>query len=61
METVSDWQEQFQKGTIYYLEEGRVRGVVLWNFWKQVNNARALMMETGPFKADDLMGRIKGE
>jgi len=59
METVSDWQEPFKKGTIYYLEDGRVRGVVLWNFWKQVDNARSLMMEKGPFKADDLKGRIK--
>jgi len=58
METVSDWQEQFQKGVIYYLEEGRVRGVVLWNFWKQVDNARALMMEKGPFTAEDLIGKI---
>jgi len=61
METVSDWQDEFQKGTIYYLKDGRVRGVVLWNFWKQVNNARALMMEKGPFKADDLIGRLKGD
>ncbi len=61
METVTDWQTEFQKGTIYYLDEGRVRGVVLWNFWKQVNNARALMLEKGPFKAGDLMGKIKGE
>ncbi len=61
METVSDWQEPFKKGVIYYLKEGRVRGVVLWNVWKQVDNARALMMEKGPFKADDLIGKIKGE
>ena len=61
MEMVSDWQEKFQKGTVYYLEEGRVRGVVLWNIWKQVDNARALMLEQGPFKAEDLVGRIKGE
>jgi NADPH-dependent 2,4-dienoyl-CoA reductase/sulfur reductase-like enzyme len=61
METVTDWQKQFQKGTIYYLEDGRVRGVVLWNFWKQVNNARALMMEKEPFKAEDLMGRINSD
>ena len=61
MEMVSDWQKKFQKGTVYYLEEGRVRGVVLWNIWKQVDNARALMLEKGPFNAEDLMGRIKGE
>jgi len=61
METVSDWQEQFQKGVVYYLDDGRVRGVLLWNVWKQVDNARALMMEKGPFKGEELMGRIKGE
>ena len=59
LETVSDWQEPFQEGTIYYLDDGRLRGVLLWNFRKQVDNARALMMEKGPFNAKDLMGRIK--
>lgn len=61
METVSDWQEPFQKGVIYYLEEGRVRGVVLWNVWKQVDAARALMLEPGPFTAENLKGKIKGD
>ncbi len=61
LETVSDWQDEFKKGVIYYLDEGRVRGVILWNVWKQVDNARALMLEKGPFKAEDLKGRIKGE
>jgi len=59
LETVSDWEEQFQKGVVYYLGDGNVRGVLLWNFWNQVKNARALMMENGPFKADDLIGKIK--
>ena len=58
METVTDWQESFNKGVIYYLENGRVRGVLLWNVWKQVDNARALMSEVGPFKAADLNGRL---
>jgi len=61
METVSDWQEPFQKGVIYYLDEGRVRGVVLWNVWKKVEAARALMLEPGPFTAEELIGRIKIE
>lgn len=58
LEMVSDWQEPFQKGVIYYLEEGRVRGVLLWNVWKKLGEARALMAEEGPFKAEDLKGRI---
>ncbi len=61
METVSDWAEPFKKGVVYYLTEGRVRGVLLWNVWKKVDEARALLMEKGPFKAEELKGRIKGE
>ncbi len=60
METFSDWEEPFKKGVIYYLDDGRVRGVLLWNVWEKVDDARALMMEKGPFKAQDLKGRIKG-
>lgn len=58
LETVSDWQEPFQKGVIYYLQDGRVRGVLLWNVWGKVDEARALMKEEGPFKPEDLQGRI---
>lgn len=60
MQIVTDWQDAFNKGVIYYLDPsgGRVRGVLLWNVWKQTNNARALLMEAGPFKAADLKGRL---
>ena len=61
METISDWQEKpFKKGVIYYMDDGRVRGVLLWNVWDKVEAARALMMEKGPFKEKDLKGRITG-
>ena len=59
MEIVSDWKkEPFKKGVIYYLEAGRVRGVLLWNVWKKVDKARALMDEKGPFKPNELTGKI---
>lgn len=60
LETVSDWEEPFKKGVIYYLNDGRVKGVLLWNVWEKVDEARALMKEKGPFKERDLLGRIKG-
>jgi len=61
METIADWQEEpFKKGVIYYMDDGRVRGVLLWNVWDKVEAARALMMEKGPFKEKDLKGRITG-
>ena len=61
MEMVEDWQDGFKKGVIYYLDNGRVRGSILWNVWKQVDNARALMMEPGPFDAQNLIGKIKDQ
>jgi NADPH-dependent 2,4-dienoyl-CoA reductase/sulfur reductase-like enzyme len=58
METYSDWQEPFKKGVIYYLSNGRVRGVLLWNVWDTLDAARALIAEPGPFKATDLKNRL---
>ncbi|HZO20416.1 MAG TPA: FAD-dependent oxidoreductase [Gemmatimonadaceae bacterium] len=57
-ETVADWKEPFREGVVYYLREGRVRGVLLWNTWGQVDNARALISEPGPFTAKSLAGRL---
>ena len=58
LETFADWEEPFKKGVIYYLADGRVRGVLLWNVWETVPVARALMTEPGPFKATDLKNRL---
>ena len=58
LETFADWQEPFQKGVVYYLEAGHVRGVLLVNVWEKVKDATALLAEAGPFKAKDLKGRI---
>ncbi|HKW41845.1 MAG TPA: FAD-dependent oxidoreductase [Gemmatimonadales bacterium] len=58
LETVADWKQPFREGVIYYLKEGRVRGVLLWNTWGQVDAARALIAERGPFEPGDLKGRI---
>jgi NADPH-dependent 2,4-dienoyl-CoA reductase/sulfur reductase-like enzyme len=56
LETFSDWQEPFRKGVVYYLNNGRVRGVLLWNVWDQVEAARSLIAASGPSR--DLRGRI---
>ena len=58
LETVADWKEPFREGVVYYLDRGRVRGVLLWNTWGQVDHARALIAQPGPFKAADLKGRL---
>ena len=57
-QTVVDWKEAFREGVIYYLDGGRVRGVLLWNTWGQVDAARELIAEPGPFRAEQLKGRL---
>jgi len=59
LETVSDWKDPFREGVVYYLEQGRLRGVLLWNTWGKVDAARALIAEQGPFRPQDLKGRLE--
>jgi 3-phenylpropionate/trans-cinnamate dioxygenase ferredoxin reductase component len=54
LEMVSDWQEQYKTGVIYYLNDKRVRGVLLWNVWGKVDAARQLISEPGPFSVQTL-------
>ncbi len=58
LETVADWKDLGREGVVYYLREGQVRGVLLWNVWGQVDAARRLIAEPGPFEAGDLKGRL---
>ncbi|MGQ0704333.1 MAG: NAD(P)/FAD-dependent oxidoreductase [Gemmatimonadales bacterium] len=57
-EVVADWKEPFREGVIYYIRKGRVRGVLLWNTWGQVDAARQLIRNAGPFRSTDLIGRL---
>ena len=58
MEIVEDWKEPFKEGVIYYLKEGKVRGILLWNTWGQVDEARKLMAAPGPFTEANLKGKL---
>jgi NADPH-dependent 2,4-dienoyl-CoA reductase/sulfur reductase-like enzyme len=58
LNVVEDWSEPNQKGVVYYLQDGRVRGALLWNVWGQVNAARQLIAEPGPLTPEDLIGRL---
>lgn len=57
-ETVSDWQEPFKKGVIYYLEDSRVKGVLLWNVWDTVPAASQLLSEPGAYTPAELKGML---
>lgn len=58
LEMVSDWKKPYREGVVYYLKDDRVRGVLLWNVWKQVAAARRLIAEPGPFLPKDMKGKL---
>ena len=58
LEIVEQWNTPFREGVIYYLDRGRVRGVLLWNTWGQVEPARELIAERGPHDAENVRGRL---
>jgi len=58
LETFADWKRPNEEGVIYYLQNDRVRGVLLWNVWEQVEAARQLIAERGPFTLKDLKDRL---
>jgi len=58
LQVVADWETPYREGFVYYLEGGRVRGVLLWNIQGQADAARRLVVEPGPFDAGRLRGRL---
>ncbi|HEY3519763.1 MAG TPA: FAD/NAD(P)-binding oxidoreductase [Rhodanobacteraceae bacterium] len=58
LQTIEDWKEPFREGVVYYLKDGRVRGVLLWNVWEKKDAARELISRAGPFTEKDLRGRL---
>jgi NADPH-dependent 2,4-dienoyl-CoA reductase/sulfur reductase-like enzyme len=58
LETVARWEEPLCKGVVYYLDNQRVVGVLLWNVWQQVEAARVLIDRREPVSAGRLRNRL---
>lgn len=44
-QTFADWKEEYREGVVYYLDQARVVGVLLWNVWEKLDAARTLLNE----------------
>jgi 3-phenylpropionate/trans-cinnamate dioxygenase ferredoxin reductase component len=58
LEVVADWKEPYRRGIVYYLADGKVRGVLAWGVFGKMDEARALIADAGPHGPADLRGRI---
>jgi len=59
LETYADWQQENETGVVYYLEDGRVRGVMLCNVWEKLDEARALIRSGAHVSERDLHGAVR--
>lgn len=59
LETFADWQKENDTGVIYYLRDGKVRGVMMCNVWDKVEAARKLIRQGDKMTPDKLRGFIR--
>lgn len=56
LETRAVWEKEFEKGIIYYLSKGKVRGIMLCNIWERIPAAREIIRNSTGF--DSLGGGL---
>jgi NADPH-dependent 2,4-dienoyl-CoA reductase/sulfur reductase-like enzyme len=59
MEIYEDWLEPFQKGTIFYLKDDHIRGLLFWNLWDKVDEGREIIRSGKSYQKNQLKGMFK--
>ncbi len=42
-EIIENWEEKFKKGRLFYFNENKIKGILLWNTWNEVEKATELI------------------
>ncbi len=59
LETFADWQEENRTGVIYYLKNGKIRGIMMCNVWEKMEAARELIRQRRTVTQQQLRGLIR--
>ncbi len=59
LETFADWQKENDTGVIYYLKDGKVRGMMMCNVWEKVEVARTMIRAGALVTKESLRGMIR--
>ena len=59
LEIVADWKKENETGVLYYLADGKVRGVMMCNVWDRMDAARELVRKGEPVTPQGLVGLIR--
>ncbi len=57
-QTYADWKKENDTGVIYYLNDERVKGIMLCNVWDKIDIARDLIRKQKKIKLEELKGAI---
>jgi NADPH-dependent 2,4-dienoyl-CoA reductase/sulfur reductase-like enzyme len=55
-EIFTDWIEPNKKGTVFYLDDGKIKGLIFWNLWGQVDKGREIIKEGKIYQNSELPG-----
>lgn len=58
LDIIEDWIAPLEKGVLYYLRDGLVVGVLLWNVEGRLDEARQTIAEAHALTKDNLVGHI---
>jgi hypothetical protein len=58
LEVVETWKTPFREGVVFYLDRGRVCGVLLWGVFGHVDAARELIERGSAVAPEALQGAI---
>jgi 3-phenylpropionate/trans-cinnamate dioxygenase ferredoxin reductase component len=58
LETVTDWQKENDTGVIYYIQDSKVRGVMMCNLWNKVDEARELIKRNESMPVAHIHGSV---
>jgi NAD(P)H-nitrite reductase large subunit len=56
LQTYADWQKENDTGVIYFLEDSKVRGIMMINVWDKVDAAREIIRRGESVSAESLRG-----
>lgn len=59
LDTFADWKKEYETGVVYYLADGKVRGVMMCNVWDKVDAARELIRKGETVSHESLLGLIR--
>jgi 3-phenylpropionate/trans-cinnamate dioxygenase ferredoxin reductase subunit len=59
LKTKEVWKEPFEEGIVYYTQDNKVKGILLWNVWEKIDEARMIISDGKKLSLEDLESLIE--